>query len=170
MCFDMRGVTEKLTIEGQLFSFEESVKDGEEKVQEFTEAGTGIQGKVDESELGIETDEEMHLRLEKEWISRALWSEWFHRSGFHPIHQALKMIKSLMIPSYMIELRKLLDRYPTSELNSFWLKNLFLVALEQLGDCLEEIRGSGGNMLWGGDHRLKAVPYTPFCQECAAAL
>jgi hypothetical protein len=51
----------------------------------------------------------------------------------------------------MIELRKLLDRYPTSELNSFWLKNLFLVALEQLGDCLEEIRGSGGNMLWGGD-------------------
>ena len=68
MCFDMRGVTEKLTIEGQLFSFEESVKDGEEKVQEFTEAGTGIQGKVDESELGIETDEEVHLRLEKEWI------------------------------------------------------------------------------------------------------
>ncbi|CAN8222380.1 unnamed protein product, partial [Cochlearia groenlandica] len=60
-------------------------------------------------------------------------------------------IKSLMIPSYMIELRKLLDRYPPSELNSFWLKNLFLVALEQLGDCLEEIRGSGGNMLWGGD-------------------
>ncbi|KAK5784464.1 hypothetical protein PVK06_038988 [Gossypium arboreum] len=57
-----------------------------------------------------------------------------------------------MIPSYMIELRKLLDRYPTSELNSFWLKNLFQVALEQLGDSLEEIRGSafGGNMLWGG--------------------
>nr|ANO45209.1 hypothetical chloroplast protein RF21 [Drymophila moorei] len=64
----------------------------------------------------------------------------------------LERIKSLMIPSYMIELRKLLDRYPTSELNSFWLKNLFLVALEQLGDSLEEIRGSasGGNMLWGG--------------------
>ncbi|MFQ6656049.1 hypothetical protein Gotur_026319 [Gossypium turneri] len=42
--------------------------------------------------------------------------------------------------------------YPTSKLNSFWLKNLFLVALEQLGDSLEEIRGStfGGNMLWGG--------------------
>ncbi|RXH73773.1 hypothetical protein DVH24_016595 [Malus domestica] len=28
-----------------------------------------------------------------------------------------------MIPSYMIELQKLLDRYPTTELNSFWLKN-----------------------------------------------
>ena len=57
-----------------------------------------------------------------------------------------------MIPSSMIELRKLLDRYPTSEPNSFWLKNLFLVALEQLGDSLEEIRGSasGGNMLLGG--------------------
>nr|YP_010616354.1 Ycf2 protein [Pandanus amaryllifolius]YP_010616371.1 Ycf2 protein [Pandanus amaryllifolius]WAU47726.1 Ycf2 protein [Pandanus amaryllifolius]WAU47743.1 Ycf2 protein [Pandanus amaryllifolius] len=64
----------------------------------------------------------------------------------------LEKIKSLMIPSYMIELRKLLDRYPTSELNSFWLKNLFLVALEQLGDSLEEIQGSasGGNMLLGG--------------------
>nr|QVY57667.1 Ycf2 [Crocus olivieri subsp. istanbulensis]QVY57685.1 Ycf2 [Crocus olivieri subsp. istanbulensis] len=64
----------------------------------------------------------------------------------------LEKIKSLMIPSYMMELRKLLDRYPTSELNSFWLKNLFRVALEQLGDSLEEIRGSasGGNMLLGG--------------------
>nr|YP_010150490.1 Ycf2 [Angelica cartilaginomarginata]QQV72331.1 Ycf2 [Angelica cartilaginomarginata] len=63
-------------------------------------------------------------------------------------------VKSLMIPSSMIELRKLLDRYPTSEPNSFWLQNLFLlVALEQLGDSLEEIRGyaSGGNMLLGGD-------------------
>ncbi|KAF1898413.1 hypothetical protein Lal_00042105 [Lupinus albus] len=61
-------------------------------------------------------------------------------------------VKSLMIPSYTIELRKLLDRYPTSELNAFWLKNFFLVALEQLEDSLEEIRGSasGGNMLWGG--------------------
>jgi hypothetical protein len=46
----------------------------------------------------------------------------------------------------MIELRKLLDRYPTSELNSFWLKNLFLVALEQLGDSLEEIRGSASGV------------------------
>nr|YP_009568204.1 hypothetical protein RF2 [Sesuvium portulacastrum]YP_009568221.1 hypothetical protein RF2 [Sesuvium portulacastrum]QBE85991.1 hypothetical protein RF2 [Sesuvium portulacastrum]QBE85992.1 hypothetical protein RF2 [Sesuvium portulacastrum]UJJ81973.1 Ycf2 [Sesuvium portulacastrum]UJJ81990.1 Ycf2 [Sesuvium portulacastrum] len=61
-------------------------------------------------------------------------------------------VKSLMIPSYMIELRKLLDRYPTSEPNSFWLKNLFLVALEQLGDSLKELRGSasGGNMLLDG--------------------
>nr|YP_010529660.1 hypothetical protein RF2 [Berberis pruinosa]YP_010529679.1 hypothetical protein RF2 [Berberis pruinosa]QYF07588.1 hypothetical chloroplast RF21 [Prinsepia utilis]QYF07605.1 hypothetical chloroplast RF21 [Prinsepia utilis]UXW91696.1 hypothetical protein RF2 [Berberis pruinosa]UXW91697.1 hypothetical protein RF2 [Berberis pruinosa] len=61
-------------------------------------------------------------------------------------------IKSLMIPSYMIELRKLLDGYPPSELNSFWLKNLFLVALKQLGYFLEEIRGSafGSNMLLGG--------------------
>nr|YP_010234796.1 hypothetical protein RF2 [Paphiopedilum parishii]YP_010234810.1 hypothetical protein RF2 [Paphiopedilum parishii]QTC05782.1 hypothetical protein RF2 [Paphiopedilum parishii]QTC05796.1 hypothetical protein RF2 [Paphiopedilum parishii]WAN78092.1 Ycf2 [Paphiopedilum parishii]WAN78103.1 hypothetical protein RF2 [Paphiopedilum parishii]WCR50005.1 Ycf2 [Paphiopedilum parishii] len=64
----------------------------------------------------------------------------------------LEKIKSLMIPSCMMEFRKLLDRYPTSELNSFWLKNPFLVVLEQLGDSLEEIRGSasGGNMLLGG--------------------
>jgi hypothetical protein len=57
-----------------------------------------------------------------------------------------------MIPSYMIELRKLLDRYPPSELNSFGLKNIFLVALEQLRNFQEERRGSasGGNMLRGG--------------------
>nr|QGQ56466.1 conserved hypothetical protein ycf2 [Cheirostylis chinensis]QGQ56482.1 conserved hypothetical protein ycf2 [Cheirostylis chinensis] len=54
----------------------------------------------------------------------------------------LEKIKSLMIPSYMMEFQKLRDRYPTSELNSFWLKNLFLVVLEQLGDSLEKIRGS----------------------------
>ncbi|KAK9660580.1 hypothetical protein RND81_O204600 [Saponaria officinalis] len=50
------------------------------------------------------------------------------------------------------KLRKLMERYPTSESNSFWLKNLFLVALEQLGDSLEEKRGSasGGNMPLGG--------------------
>nr|UEN68038.1 hypothetical chloroplast RF21 [Kosteletzkya pentacarpos]UEN68039.1 hypothetical chloroplast RF21 [Kosteletzkya pentacarpos] len=72
--------------------------------------------------------------------------------SYSELQTEFEKVKSLMIPSYMIELRKLLDRYPTSELNSFWLKNLFLVALEQLGDSLEEIRGSafGGNMLWGG--------------------
>nr|WDA92203.1 Ycf2 protein [Corydalis incisa]WDA92230.1 Ycf2 protein [Corydalis incisa] len=62
----------------------------------------------------------------------------------------LKKIKSLMIPSYMIELRQLLDRYPTSEQNSFWLKNLFLVALEQFVYFLEAIWGSSFNRLFGG--------------------
>nr|AIJ28034.1 hypothetical chloroplast RF21 [Trifolium lupinaster] len=68
------------------------------------------------------------------------------------LQKEFEQVKSLMIPSYMIELRKLLDRYPTSELNSFGLKNMFLVALEQLGNFLEERRGSasGGNMLRGG--------------------
>ncbi|KAG5575942.1 hypothetical protein H5410_056076 [Solanum commersonii] len=49
-------------------------------------------------------------------------------------------------------------RYPTSEPNSFWLKNLFLVALEQLGDSLEEIRGSasGSNML-GPAYGVKSI-------------
>ncbi|KAI3883343.1 hypothetical protein MKW92_039589, partial [Papaver armeniacum] len=51
-------------------------------------------------------------------------------------------IKSLMIPSYMIELRKLKDMYPTSEPNSFRLNNLFL---KTYGFSL-----SGGNMLLGG--------------------
>nr|YP_009914947.1 Ycf2 [Chuquiraga oppositifolia]YP_009914966.1 Ycf2 [Chuquiraga oppositifolia]QLF67656.1 Ycf2 [Chuquiraga oppositifolia]QLF67674.1 Ycf2 [Chuquiraga oppositifolia] len=68
-------------------------------------------------------------------------------------------VKSLMIPSSMIELQKLLDRYPTSEPNSFGLKNLFLVALEQLGDSLEEIWGyvSGGNTLLGGGPGVKSI-------------
>nr|WCQ78592.1 hypothetical chloroplast RF21 [Galeola lindleyana]WCQ78594.1 hypothetical chloroplast RF21 [Galeola lindleyana] len=62
----------------------------------------------------------------------------------------LEKIKSLMIPSYMMESQKLLYRYPTSELNSFWLKDLFLVFLKQLGYSLEAIRGFGVNMLLGG--------------------
>nr|QXI89105.1 hypothetical protein RF2 [Sinogentiana souliei]QXI89119.1 hypothetical protein RF2 [Sinogentiana souliei] len=65
-------------------------------------------------------------------------------------------VKSLMIPSSMIELRKLLDRYPTSEPNSFWLKNIFLVALEQLGDSLKEIRAAGVNML-GTAYGVKSI-------------
>uniref|UniRef100_UPI0030020F9A Ycf2 n=1 Tax=Potentilla canadensis TaxID=1076577 RepID=UPI0030020F9A len=76
----------------------------------------------------------------------------FVSRAYSELQTEFERFKSLMIPSYMIELRKLLDRYPPSELDSFWLKNLFLVAVEQLGDSLEEIRGSasGGNMLWGG--------------------
>nr|QUB07480.1 hypothetical chloroplast RF21 [Halimodendron halodendron] len=61
---------------------------------------------------------------------------------YSELQTEFEQVKSFMIPSYMIELQKLLDRYPTSELNSFWLKNLFLVALEQLGNFLEERRGS----------------------------
>uniref|UniRef100_UPI003000FB6C Ycf2 protein n=1 Tax=Amorphophallus tonkinensis TaxID=1720486 RepID=UPI003000FB6C len=47
--------------------------------------------------------------------------------AFSELQTELEKIKSLMIPSYIIELQKLLDRYPTSELNSFWLKNLFSI-------------------------------------------
>nr|AYC21317.1 hypothetical protein RF2 [Aphyllon fasciculatum]AYC21327.1 hypothetical protein RF2 [Aphyllon fasciculatum] len=71
----------------------------------------------------------------------------FVSRAYSELQTELERVKSLMIPSSMIELRKLLDRYPTSAPNSFWLKNLFLVALEQLGDSLEEIRASVGNML-----------------------
>nr|USG53786.1 hypothetical protein RF2 [Nanocnide lobata]USG53803.1 hypothetical protein RF2 [Nanocnide lobata] len=83
----------------------------------------------------------------------------FVSRAYSELQAEFERVKSLMIPSYMIELRKLLDRYPTSELNSFWLKNLFLVAREQLGDSLEEIRGSasGGNMLGGGGPGVKSI-------------
>ena len=73
-----------------------------------------------------------------------------------------EQVKSLMIPSYIIELRKLLDRYPTSEQNSFWLKDIFQVALEQLGNLIEERRGSpsGGNSPKGGGvaYGVKSIP------------
>nr|YP_009446988.1 hypothetical chloroplast RF21 [Adenocalymma hatschbachii]YP_009447006.1 hypothetical chloroplast RF21 [Adenocalymma hatschbachii]ATY48216.1 hypothetical chloroplast RF21 [Adenocalymma hatschbachii]ATY48217.1 hypothetical chloroplast RF21 [Adenocalymma hatschbachii] len=67
-------------------------------------------------------------------------------------------VKSLMMESSMIEVRKLLDRYPTSAPNSFWslLKNLFLVALEQLVDSLEERSASGDNML-GPAYGVKSI-------------
>nr|YP_004940621.1 hypothetical protein RF2 [Neottia nidus-avis]YP_004940627.1 hypothetical protein RF2 [Neottia nidus-avis]AEJ88721.1 hypothetical protein RF2 [Neottia nidus-avis]AEJ88727.1 hypothetical protein RF2 [Neottia nidus-avis] len=76
----------------------------------------------------------------------------FVSRAYSELQTELEKIKSLMIPSYMMEFQKLLYRYPTSELNSFWFKNLFLVLMEQLGDSLEEIRGYiyGGNMLLGG--------------------
>nr|YP_010175997.1 Ycf2 [Oldenlandia diffusa]YP_010176015.1 Ycf2 [Oldenlandia diffusa]QSM35091.1 Ycf2 [Oldenlandia diffusa]QSM35109.1 Ycf2 [Oldenlandia diffusa] len=77
---------------------------------------------------------------------------------FSELQTEFEKVKSLMIPSSTIELRKLLDRYPTSEPNSFWFKNFFLVALEQLGDSLEEIRGSasGGNSL-GPTYGVKSI-------------
>nr|YP_009298777.1 hypothetical chloroplast RF21 [Pelargonium cucullatum]AJB98691.1 hypothetical chloroplast RF21 [Pelargonium cucullatum] len=62
------------------------------------------------------------------------------------LHTELKKVKSLMIPSYTIELRKLLDRYPPSELNSFGFKNIFLVVMEELKESLSVV----GHMLEGG--------------------
>nr|YP_009968158.1 hypothetical protein RF2 [Actinidia setosa]YP_009968177.1 hypothetical protein RF2 [Actinidia setosa]QMX77256.1 hypothetical protein RF2 [Actinidia setosa]QMX77277.1 hypothetical protein RF2 [Actinidia setosa] len=49
-----------------------------------------------------------------------------------------------------IEFQNLLDSYPTSEPNSFWLKDLFLVALEQLVIFLEAIWVSRGKVLLVG--------------------
>nr|QKV48131.1 hypothetical protein RF2 [Risleya atropurpurea]QKV48136.1 hypothetical protein RF2 [Risleya atropurpurea] len=75
----------------------------------------------------------------------------------------LEKIKSLSIPSCMMEFQKLLDKYPTSELNTFWLNNLFIAVLEQLGDSLKKIWGyaSGGNMLLGGGptYGVKSLRY-----------
>ena len=68
MSFDMRGTTEKPTVEGQLFSFEELSKDSEDMVQESTEAGTEVCGNEKGSELGIEADEDVPLKLEKELV------------------------------------------------------------------------------------------------------
>ncbi|MFQ6645549.1 hypothetical protein Gotur_019873, partial [Gossypium turneri] len=60
----------------------------------------------------------------------------------------------LLIARYLVRTHLLFVSRAYSELQTEFekLKNLFLVALEQLRDSLEEIRGSsfGGNMLWGG--------------------
>lgn len=52
----------------------------------------------------------------------------------------------------MIELGKVVDRYGRCEVNCLWLKNVFVVGVEELGDCVEEIGGCGfgGKMVWGG--------------------
>nr|YP_009141474.1 hypothetical chloroplast RF21 [Lathyrus tingitanus]AIL56000.1 hypothetical chloroplast RF21 [Lathyrus tingitanus] len=65
-------------------------------------------------------------------------------------------VKSLIIPSYIIELQKLLDRYLTSEQNSFWLQYSFRIALEQFENFREERRGSpsGGNIPRGQGFNL----------------
>ncbi|CAN0904714.1 Protein Ycf2 [Linum grandiflorum] len=88
----------------------------------------------------------------------SIWCRWNRlvtSRACSELQTGFEKIQSLMIPSYMIELQTLLDRYPPSERNS--LKNLFLVALEQLGDFLEEIR----NMLWGGGpaYWVKSIRY-----------
>nr|YP_010471660.1 Ycf2 protein [Didymoplexis pallens]YP_010471665.1 Ycf2 protein [Didymoplexis pallens]UVG41017.1 Ycf2 protein [Didymoplexis pallens]UVG41022.1 Ycf2 protein [Didymoplexis pallens] len=49
-------------------------------------------------------------------------------------------MKYFMIPSYSTDFRKLMDRYPPYELDSFWLKNIFRISLEQLKTILVKIR------------------------------
>ncbi|KAK7365369.1 hypothetical protein VNO78_39815 [Psophocarpus tetragonolobus] len=58
----------------------------------------------------------------------------------------------LLVAGYLVRTHLLFVSRVYSELQTEFEKNLFLVALEQLGDSLEEIRSFafGGNMLWGG--------------------
>nr|AWI71011.1 Ycf2 [Thevetia peruviana] len=72
-------------------------------------------------------------------------------------------VKSLMIPSSTIELRKLWDTYSTSEPNSFRLelKNLFLVPLQLLRDFLEIIWWGfafGDDMLGPAYYWVQSIP------------
>lgn len=79
-----------------------------------------------------------------------------------------RQISSLMISLFMIELwnswiekKNLVDRYPTHRTKFFLVKEyFFLVTLEQLGDCLEDIWSSNGNMLmgwWSHLYRVKSI-------------
>ncbi|KAK3030720.1 hypothetical protein RJ639_037217, partial [Escallonia herrerae] len=58
----------------------------------------------------------------------------------------------------LVSYRQSLKRYPTSEPNSFWLKNLFPVILEQLGDSLEEIWGSASLSENWKSHNILIAP------------
>nr|YP_010759888.1 Ycf2 protein [Cuscuta chinensis]YP_010759940.1 Ycf2 protein [Cuscuta chinensis]WEY29813.1 Ycf2 protein [Cuscuta chinensis]WEY29814.1 Ycf2 protein [Cuscuta chinensis] len=49
----------------------------------------------------------------------------FVSRAFIRLHKKLKSLNSFMSSSSRIEVRKLLDKYPMSEPNDFWLKNLF---------------------------------------------
>nr|QFG71164.1 Ycf2 protein [Mammillaria albiflora] len=49
-------------------------------------------------------------------------------------------VKSLAIPSYTVEFLKLKNRYPPPEPNSFWLKELFLVVLNELAYSLVQTK------------------------------
>nr|YP_010192053.1 Ycf2 [Evolvulus alsinoides]QZN05695.1 Ycf2 [Evolvulus alsinoides] len=50
---------------------------------------------------------------------------------FSKLQPEFQRVKSLMIPTFRIELEKLLDNYPPFQPNSFWLQNLFRVVLEK---------------------------------------
>nr|YP_010565550.1 hypothetical chloroplast RF21 [Yoania prainii]UZA66662.1 hypothetical chloroplast RF21 [Yoania prainii] len=70
----------------------------------------------------------------------------FFSRVYSELQTELEHIKYLMIPSYMIGFKELLNRYPTSELNPLlWLKNIFIVVMEELRNS-----ASGDNMLLGG--------------------
>nr|UZA66637.1 hypothetical chloroplast RF21 [Yoania japonica] len=69
----------------------------------------------------------------------------FFSRVYSELQTELEHIKYLMIPSYMIGFKEILNKYPTSELNPLWLKNLFIVVMEELRSS-----ASGVNMLLSG--------------------
>nr|AIK21316.1 hypothetical chloroplast RF21 [Lathyrus sativus] len=73
-----------------------------------------------------------------------------------------EQVKSLMIPSYIIELKKLLDRYGTSEQKYFWLQYIFRMALKQFENFREERRGSPSGVPRGeGFNLMKFIRILP---------
>nr|ANQ38696.1 Ycf2 [Cynomorium coccineum]ANQ38697.1 Ycf2 [Cynomorium coccineum]ANS54317.1 Ycf2 [Cynomorium coccineum] len=69
----------------------------------------------------------------------------FFFRAYSELRTEFEKVKIYMIESYIIELNKLMYRYPASEL---WLKNIFLVALEQLYyNFFKDF--SVGNMIFG---------------------
>ncbi|GAB2269846.1 function [Dionaea muscipula] len=72
------------------------------------------------------------------------------------LETGFEKVKFWMIPSYMIELRELLDRYPIED--SFCLKKLFLVARNQIGDFLEEIGAFGRRLNAYGIQSIQKKP------------
>nr|YP_010621305.1 hypothetical chloroplast RF2 [Cuscuta europaea]WBF90851.1 hypothetical chloroplast RF2 [Cuscuta europaea] len=52
-----------------------------------------------------------------------------------------KRLKPFLIPSYLIEFQKLVDKYPMCESNGFWLNNIFIFGFNQFVRLLEGIQG-----------------------------
>nr|YP_009994282.1 Ycf2 protein [Cuscuta nitida]YP_009994341.1 Ycf2 protein [Cuscuta nitida]QNP08405.1 Ycf2 protein [Cuscuta nitida]QNP08406.1 Ycf2 protein [Cuscuta nitida] len=57
------------------------------------------------------------------------------------LNTEFKRLNSFMSSSSMIEFRKLLDKYPMSEANDFWLTNIIVIVREQLVYFLQKMQG-----------------------------
>nr|YP_009673825.1 Ycf2 protein [Cuscuta bonafortunae]YP_009673875.1 Ycf2 protein [Cuscuta bonafortunae]QDF46534.1 Ycf2 protein [Cuscuta bonafortunae]QDF46535.1 Ycf2 protein [Cuscuta bonafortunae] len=59
---------------------------------------------------------------------------------FMRLHKKLKSLNSFMSSSSRIEVRKLLDQYPMSELNDFWVNNLFSNIMTRIAFSINVIK------------------------------
>ncbi|KAK6139994.1 hypothetical protein DH2020_026268 [Rehmannia glutinosa] len=120
------------------------LKDGRVLEADIVVVGVGgrplttlFKGQVEEEKGGIKTDSFFKTSIPDVYAVGDVAT--FPLKLFNEIRRVEHVDHARKSAEQAVKLRKLLDRYPASAPNSFWLKNLFLVALEQLGDSLEEL-------------------------------